>query len=245
MNVTADAPKSGDTDKGPETDPSLSKEKAKEFVPPTDGSWVPRERLNNMSDENRSLRAQLEKQEKAQNAPKPVPRADLLAKVDAGEMSQAQADEIWQGQIETSVADQVETVVKDTAAATRMQTELTQYETKVPELSNENSELYAQVKQEYRYMTQTLGMPDTTSTTLAAVRSVVGPVDKLQIEIKQNTGDGHPETSGGGGGGGNNQPNSEKVELTDRQKDYYSNAIKMGAYPDWKAVYKELAEYNA
>ena len=246
MNVAADAPKPGSTGESTETDPSLSKDNAKnkEFVPPTDGSWVPRERLNSMSDENRSLRAQLEDQVKKQNARKPVPRDELLAKVEAGDMSQAEADNIWQGQIESSVADQVEIVVKDTAAATKMQTELDQYEKTVPELSDESSELYAKVAKEYRYLTQTLGMPDVTSTTLAAVRSVVGPADSLKkVTIKKNAGDGHFET--GGGNDGKKPGGADKIVLTDRQKDHYRKCIDNGLYPNWDAVYKELEEYNS
>jgi len=244
MTVMDEALDPGSTGKSTETDPSLSKDNAQEFIPPKDGSWVPRERLNKMNARIDDLSKQLEKQEKEQNAPKPVPRKELLAKVDVGEITQAEADEVWQHEIETRVADQVETVVRDTAAATKLQEELTAYEKSVPELSDENSELYANVAREYNYLTQTLGMPDTTSTTILAVRSIVGPAHALKtVDIKKQTGDGHPENSGSGDGGKNST--GSKIQMTDRQKDYYRNGIRNGAYADWDAAHKELAGYNA
>lgn len=246
MTVAADDPKPGSTGDGEETDPNLSSEhqKTPEFIPPTDGSWVPRGRLNNLNAKVDQLTEQLE-QEKKQNAPKPVSREKLLAQVDAGEISQAEADAVSEQQLETRVADQVETVIKDTAAATKMQQELSKYEENVPELNDEASELYGKVASEYRYMTKTLGMPDTLGTTLAAVRSVVGPAKSLKkIELKENKGENHEENSSGGGSGNENS-SSSKVQLSARQKDHYRNAIRMGAYASWDAVYKELEEYGS
>lgn len=246
MTVAPDAQNLDKEENGSEDDPTLSAENAKqkEFTPPKDGSWVPRERLNNLSAEVKDLRAKIDEQAKVQNAPKLVPRDELLAKVDAGELTQAQADEQWQLQIESNVADQVEIVVKNTANATKMQNELAKYEETVPELRDESSELYGRVAKEYAYMTGTLGMPDTTQTTIAALRATVGPVESLKkVEIKKPNGDSHEETGSGSAGGGSGS-NSDTPELSPRQKEYYRNAIRMGAYKDWDEVHAELKDYN-
>jgi len=241
MTVTDDDLDPGLTGDSAETDPSPSKDVTKsEFVPPKDGSYVPRERLNQVLAKVEALSKQI----KEQNAPKPVSRKELLDKVNVGEITQYDADDIWQGQNEKRMVDQVETVVRDTAVATKLQDELSSYEKRVPELGDENSDLYRNVANEYQYLVHELGMPDGTSTTLAAVRSVVGPANALKkIDIKTQTGAGHPENSGSGDSG-NQNPAGDKPQLSARQKDYYSNGIRMGAYKDWAEVHKELEGYQ-
>ncbi len=244
MNVKVDAPDPDVPGDSTENNSPPSENNA-EFKPPSDGSWVPRERLNKLSAKIDDLSKQLSKQVEEKNTPKPVSRKDLLEKVDAGEMSQVEADEISEKQLEYRVADQVETVIKNTAVATKLQEELSAYENSVPELSDESSELYANVKREYQYLVQTLGMPDTTNTTLAAVRSIVGPANALKkIGIRKQTGDGHQENSGNGTSGSSNS-GGKTPQMTTRQKEYYSNGIRNGAYENWDAVYKELKAYNA
>jgi len=106
------------------------------------------------------------------------------------------------------------------------------------------SELYGKVVKEHRYFINELGMSPDTATTLAAVRSVVGPVDKLKIvKITQAASETYVETSGTGDGG--SKPQGVKISLTARQKDYYRRAIENGAYPDWNAVQAELKAYNS
>lgn len=249
MTVEEKDLKPGSTGENSETDPSLSKEKTQEFVPPKDGSWVPRERLNNLTaDMNAKFSSQqrrIDELTEKQNAPVEIPRSELLQKVDDGEISQAEADKVWEDQMVTKAAQSIKTVVEDTATANKLQSELAEYESKVPELSDKSSELYAKVAKEFQHFTNELGMPDTTSTTLAAVRSVVGPASKLKIvKVTKSDGENYEENSGGGDSGLKlNDDGTPK--LTDRQKKHYGKCIDSGLYKDWDEVHKELKEFGS
>jgi hypothetical protein len=253
MNVQNPDSDLGSTGDDKKIDPSLSEDnigrEKKEFIPPTDGSWVPRERLSDLSRNFNSkielLEAKINEQEKKQNAVPPVSRAELLAKVDAGEISQVDADEQWEQQIKTGVADELETALSIHSQDQKVQDELSAYETTVPALTDADSDTFKRVAVEYDYMVSSLGQPQKPSTMVAAVRSVVGPLNALKKDVKITKKTESHEESGGSGGSGGNPDTDVKVKMSARQKEYYRKAIDKGIYKDWAAVNDELTPKEA
>ena len=221
---------------GPEADVP-GKEGAREFVPPRDGSWVPRGRLDDVIAKLKSL----EEKVKVQNAPKRLSRADLDAEVEAGKLSREQADATWEGQITADAAQAAVKHVEQASQAKALGDTLLAYEEAVPELKDTSSATYARIAQEVAYL-QGIGHPEGLATVVAATRSVMGPLNALKVRKAPGPkgGEGHQEGGSGGGEGSGRKPD-RRTELSARETEHFRKLIDKGVYRDWDAVHAERA----
>lgn len=213
-----------------------------EFVPPKDGSWVPRERLNDVVDKLDRLQTQVDeektKRESAEAQAKEVSRETLLESVDAGEMTQAEADNLWEEQIATNVTKRIAGDIKTATTEKNHRDGVKAYEDAVPALCDKNSEVFERVTKEYDHMADELGFARDNATMCAALRAVLGPVKSLKNSVPESSLETYQETAGGGGG---SRPQGDvPAGLTAREKTHYENAIRTGGYKDWNDVAETL-----
>ncbi len=220
-------------DKGPDT--------PAEFVPPTDGSWVPRDRLNREIDRVDKLEAQIQtlNQKPAEDLPS---TATLWAKVEDGELSQEQFFTTLESQVEDRVTNKLVGALEQRDTDRGHKTQLERYQDALPDLAVEGTELNTRVSNEYRAMLD-LGLNPDAGTMVAALRSAVGPLEKVKATQSGKLKLGSHEESGGEGSE-DGKPDTRMSTLTQRQKDYYGKMISGGAYKDWDAVFEDLTKHG-
>ena len=216
------------------------------FVPPTDGSWVPRERFDAVNFEVQRLREEVQTVKTVDKLPitPKHSRAQLLEMVEDGDISQTEADSRWETQIEERVAQRFEDTLKARDTQRGQEAILQDYIKALPELDVQNSEIAIKVGTEFNYMTKTLGMPETEGTMAAAIRTIVGPLSSLVTgKARTKVPDSFSDTQGSSGSDEFTSKDKWFLDLGARQKAYYKKAVDRGGYADWDAVKKEL-EYK-
>lgn len=183
----------------------------------------------------------------AKPAPQKEPtRAELLAAVKEGLISQEQADAVWEQQIikkatENSVAGAKQATTADQLAS-KVNEQLAGYREFVPEAWIDGSDQRRKVESEYRYLVS-LGHPSSTATEAAAMRLAFGDLSaiKLAKSAKPGAKESHKDV-GGGKPSGKDDSGSDVVKGLDaRKREYYADGIKKGRYKDWNAVREELS----
>lgn len=227
-----------------------------DFQPPSDGSWIPRDRLNRevaakRAAEERAEAAEKELRESRQTAA-PTPGepdwAVELQKVRDGEKSfeeyESKRDEWRTKRILERVTSEVQTSNRDS----KLTEQINQYESAVPELLDVESDTYKAVAEEYRHNVYDLGLPDNAGTMLAALRSKLGPLGGIKHSAKAKPeADTDTETAGGAGEREESgKPNGKKLfdKLPEGRKDFYRKALDRGGYRNIGEVYSEL-EFQA
>lgn len=195
-------------------------------------------------------------------APKAYTRAELNALVEARSITQDQADTQMDMQIRSAAEAAAARVATETVAQAklreRVDDEIARYTVVAPEILDEAHGTRDQIRAEYQYL---LGLGDKPSvkTQLKAIRSVLGPVDKLERSRNGTPAhESHREDGGSGGDGGGRKPKGGSGELTydgltQREKSHYDRLLASGLYKDKAAVNAELkfsnsrtrAKYNA
>lgn len=179
--------------------------------------------------------------------PKAYTKAQLKAAVDAGQITQEQADETWDAQRETQIRESARTealnAVNEHATKERIDADLKSYKRLKPEILDTTSEERQEIEAEFKAL-RDRGMPNDLRTEFAAIRAVLGPLAKLEKAASASRSqESHEETGGGGegkqkGGGGSGKKLHE--HLTGENKAFYERGIKQGRYKDWDAVEAEL-----
>lgn len=238
----------------PDADPKGAEGKEGAFKPPSDGSWIPRERFNEVNataqrERDRASRLEAElaalRTKPAEPARPPVTRAELQTLVDEGKLSSEQMDAEVERQIESRVEarilSQVDQRTKAQRRADTVSSELQRYKEVIPALTQDGSEERGRVQKEFQYLVERLGEPADTATELKAVRAVFGPSERIR-EITRETREADPETLGGGGAGGNGANNGVFTGLTQTQRTAYQAMIDRGLYtgPDDPNLKKEI-----
>ena len=214
------------------------------FKPPKDGSWVPVERLKDVSRKLKETREELaQERQKAISTvqpPKTWSLNELNAEVTAGRMTQDAANQVWEDQIVDRAAGKVRHVTTIESRTQTQAEELAEYQRHIPELEDPASPEFARVEKEYKHYLDHLGMPDSAGTMLVAARAVLGPIEAIRAGKAATVkgGEAYRETGSGPGGGGRKPTTLDA--LTPRQKDHYRRAIETGAYSGWDAVAEEL-----
>ena len=214
------------------------------FKPPKDGSWVPVERLKDVSRKLKETRAELaaERQKAGSTIqpPKTWSLNELNAEVGAGRMTQDAANQVWEDQIVERAAGKVRAVSTIESRTQTQAEELAEYQRLIPDLEDPASPEFVKVEKEYQHYLNHLGMPDSSGTMLVAARAVLGPIEAIRAGKAATVkgGEAYRETGSGPGGSGRTPTTLEG--LTPRQKDHYRRAIENGAYRDWDAVAEEL-----
>lgn len=184
--------------------------------------------------------------------PKVFTRADLKAAVDAGQVTQAAADELWDQQERSRNDARAAEVARATVAGEmtkeRIDQEIESYKRLKPEIMDHGSETREKIQAEFNYLVSVQGMkgqgPEALKTQHAAIRAVLGPLDKLENAAKARRAPEGEQQSGGGGGkpaGGQGNGKTPLVnKLSQRQREHYDKGIKSGRYKDWNEVEAEL-----
>lgn len=240
-----------------------------DFVPPKDGSWVPRERMNEAVgkavaplqqrvEQLIASQAQLEQQIQTQEtAPKKdevvYTLAELRTAVADEKISQAQADAIYDQQSQKSIKSQVDSSIKahlDQSDAKRLvDDQLNEYMKLLPDLLKEGSDARTKVATEYNRLATTFGMPvaksvDDTKLQVAACQVAFGEIEQLRQakarDVTNENRDTHQEFDGNGQDQSTEGDQKVMKKLDSRQRKYYQGMIDKKFYKDWKEVDEEL-----
>jgi hypothetical protein len=202
--------------------------------------------LGNVRAEFESFKEGVNKSQPAKGAePKRYTRQDLKAGVDAGQISQEQADDVWAKQVENDAVERATKAATDAvsqrATKERIDTDIGSYKRLKPEIMENGSEVREKVREEYNYLVG-LGAPGNTATELAAIRAVLGPLEKLEKSSSARRSEDHDQQGGSDTGGKPRGGSSKKLvdHLDARAKEHYEKGIKQGRYKDWTEVEAEL-----
>ena len=236
------------------------------WKPPSDGSWLPKVRVDEMVNTARGeaatqaaeaarLRAENEtlKAAKAQaEAPKPVSRAELKQLVEDGKITQDAADAHWEKQVldaaEKRGREAARGEVEGQQRELTVNNQLAEFKTLVPAAWATGSKERAKAEKEFSAL-RAMGFPDNKVTEVAALRAAFG--DPEVIRASRSTGRNGPgETFDEVGGGDRGESGGEQADgkpkgLDARQEAHYTKLIQRGVYKDWKAVAEELKPAKA
>ena len=185
---------------------------------------------------------QINKTPAAPQAPqKTLSRTELRALVDDGRITQDEADNITEKQLRETITKDVTETVMTRAAETRrvdkINSEYGVYTVALPNVLVPGSEERNKVEKEFQGLVE-LGQPNSKVTEVLAMRSVFGPVEALTKP--KDTRETHEETLGGSPPDPGTRTDGIPKGLSQREREYYSDQINKGLYPDWKAVTAEL-----
>lgn len=171
-------------------------------------------------------------------------RTELKAAVTAEQITQDQADDIWAKQVKEEARDEALAAVRDDASRRTQQeqidNDLTEYKRLAPEIRDKSSDKFEQISAEFQYLVKR-GSPNNLATELAAIRAVLGPLDKLKTAKAERRAENHEEQSGGEGKDKQQKTGKKLVDtLSPREKKHYEGMIDKGHYKDWGDVEKEL-----
>ena len=210
-----------------------------------DQVMVPKDRLDAVLGELRNVKAELAKRPETNVAPpaaqKPAPsRTELQKKVEAGELSVDDAQAELDRPAEERVTEKVVGKIAGANQAQNVQTEMSRYIEAHPDLKVEGSELRGRVLAEFGYQTQILGHQGK-SAELAAVRAILGPLEKPKATIRVDT---TREGYSGAGGTTKEDADDTKADLSPKERAYYKNHIGPGKlYKSWDEVNKMVGAH--
>lgn len=231
-----------------------------EWKPPSDGSWLPKVRVDEMVNEAKGaaarsageaaeLRARvtaLESGKAKAEEPKPISRAELRQLVEDGKITQDAADAHWDKQV-------IETAKSEAAKAARGEVEgqqreqmvnrqLEEFKALVPAAWQVGAKERAKAEREFKALLE-MGLPDNKVTEVAALRAAFGDPEVIRAARslgKSGPGETHVEVGDGERPGESGADADGKPKgLTAREEAHYQNLINRGIVKDWKAVVEE------
>lgn len=244
-----------DTDQGQGAAPPAGESQGDKDKAPGD-DWVPKKQfiaaINNATAKADQALARAEAAERELTAlrekgseKKPPTRAELLALVNSGDLTQEQADALWEKQIversKREAAAEVGQTMTANERARRVDAELSGYKELVPEVWADGTPERAKVTKEFNYLVG-LGHPSTKETEAAALRAAFGDLESLRASKSARPGpaDTHSETGGGRPGASGGGKSDVLKDLSPDRKNYYEAQIKAGRYKNWGEVRSEL-----
>ena len=237
------------------------------WKPPTDGSWLPKVRVDEMVNtargaetqavaeaarlraENETLKTAKAKAEEA----KPISRAELKQMVEDGKITQDAADAHWDKQVlESAKAEARKEARGEVVGQQREQTvnrQLEEFKALVPQAWQAGAKERAKAEKEFSALLA-IGFPDNKVTEVAALRAAFGDPEVIRASRstgKNGPGETHVEVGDGGDRPGEGQVDADGKPkgLTPRQDAHYTNLISRGVMKDWKAVAEELKPAKA
>lgn len=188
------------------------------------------------------LRGTVNTLKETQAQPKEHSRADLQARVDAGQISQEGADRILEDQqaarIETKVATSVQTTLNEQDRVRKITAEIERYREFRPDIMEDGSESRLLVAAEYNRQVSEHGKPQNMQTELDALSATFGPASKLQ-KGRQSEAETHQDV-GSDGGEGHEPVGKVPKGLNKEATAYYGKQIEQGVHKDWDSVKKML-----
>ena len=244
----------------PTDDPESGDDKREEpeFIPPKDGSWIPKKRFDEKHAVDQARIAALEAQVTAERtataqaetkaaATQPEPkkrftRAELARGVEQEQITQAQSDEIWDNQRDQEIEERIDRRVEERtsafAANQSVERQIQLYQQNEPDVMVEGSDIRSRVAAEYQHLRTEMGMQPGNQTQLLALRSVLGPPERLAPKTREAR-ETYSETGGGGEPGGEPGEGTH-LNLDSRRRAHYQRGIDQGRYKDWAEVEAEL-----
>jgi len=181
----------------------------------------------------------------SQKPAKEFTRAELQARVDEGNLTQAEADRIYEDQLQqkvtADVTKKVESSAEQKALAQRIGMEIQKYVSVLPDIEAEGSENRGRVTREYQRLVS-LGYPDNVQTELTALMAAFGPPELLSKGREKQK-----ETyQGVGSDGGETSQKEAAPKLPAHVKTHYSKMIEKGMYEGWDDpnLKKEIGDYG-
>jgi len=187
------------------------------------------------------------KKDKPADQPKVYAKAELKAAVEAGQISQEQADDLWDRQRETQIREAAKSdalsAVTGKQTKERVDADIAKYRQLKPEIMQAGSAERDRISEEFRYLVAN-GSPNNLATELAAIRAALGSLEKLEKAASAKRAADHDQQGGEGGDGKPKGGNSSKKlvdHLKGDAKEFYERGIKQGRYPKgWDDVEAEL-----
>lgn len=230
------------------------------WKPPSDGSWLPKVRVDEMvndakgtaaraTEEAARLRAENEalKASKAKaEEPKPLSRAELNQLVEDGKITQEAADTHWEKQIREDAKREARVAAADEVTGRQreqsVKAQIEEYKVLVPAAWEPGSKERAKAEREFKALVE-MGFPDSKVTEVAAMRAAFGEPSVIRAaRATGRTGPGETHADVGGGdrpGEGGSEDGEAPKDLSAREKAHYQNLINRGIVKDWKAVSEE------
>ena len=230
------------------------------WKPPSDGSWLPKVRVDEMvndakgaaaraAEEAARLRAENDalRAEKAKPAEvKPLSRVELNQLVADGKITQDAADAAWEKQIREDAKREAREAARSEVDGKQrevtVERQLGEYRTLVPTAWDAGSKERSKTEREFKALVE-MGLPNNQVTEVAALRAAFGDPEVIRASKstgKPGPGESHVEVGGGErpGEGGVGEDGAPK-DLSEREKAHYANLIQRGIVKDWKAVVEE------
>ena len=230
------------------------------WKPPSDGSWLPKVRVDEMVNdargaatrateeaarlraENEALKASKAKAEEV----KPMTRADLNQLVEDGKITQEAADLHWEKQIGEMAEKRARAAAADEVAGRQresaVKSQLDEYRELIPAAWQAGSKERSRAEREFKALVD-MGLPDNKVTEVAALRAAFGEPSAIRAARSTGrTGPGEAHVEVGGGerpGDAGNEADGAPKGLTEREKTHYQNLINRGIVKDWKSVIEE------
>ena len=160
---------------------------------------------------------------------KEVTNDEIRSAVDAGTISESQADQIRESQIERRVAKKLKEDITATDKQTRISGMIEQYRTSFPDLQDKASKTFKRVQKEFAVLVD-LGMdPSDPKTEFAAVRSALGE----PVMHQQQPASPFQEVGGGYGGGESDEEGGPPWWVKGELRSFYQKQIDNGYYKGW------------
>jgi hypothetical protein len=191
---------------------------------------------------------ELQAQVKAKPAdqPKRYTRQQLNAAVEAGQITQEQADAQLDAQLREEAEERAHRVALETVSVVErkklVDSEIERYKAAAPEILDDDHGTRQRIKQEFQGLVALGDSPKDVATQLKAIRMVLGPIERLERSRSgRDDHDSHRETGGSGGGGSGPKKTGKVSErLNAEARRHYEKLIDRGVYKDWDAVDAEL-----
>ena len=231
-----------------------------EWKPPSDGSWLPKVRVDEMVNKAEGataravedaarLRAENEalKAAKAESAaPKPLTRAELKALVDEGRITQEASDAAWDKQLREDTKREAREAARSEVEGRERESvvkrQLEEYRELIPAAWEANSKERQKAEREFKALFA-MGFPDNKVTEVAALRAAFGDPEAIRASRstgRTGPGEAHVEVGGGERPGETPDADGKPKGLTPRQDAHYTNLINRGIMKGWKEVTEEL-----
>ena len=170
-------------------------------------------------------------------------KAQLDAAVAAGQITQEQAD----AQLQAQADERASRVALETVSAAErsrlVSSEVARYKAIAPEILDDSHETRKSIQAAFDGLVELGDNPKDVATQLKAIRSVLGPIDRLERSRSgRSQHDTHVEIGGSGGSGGDRKQKTGKLvdQLNADSRRYYERKIESGVYPNWDVVESEL-----
>jgi hypothetical protein len=214
---------------------------------PDRSGWIPREQFDQLTQTVTELANIIKSQNKPEvkkEETRILTRADLRVAVEKQQLTQEEADNVWDRQLleqaKLAAREEASSQLSVSQSTQRVDADLRKYRSIVPNAWKEGTEERSKVAAEFNELLG-MGQPNSRETELLAMRTVFGPVEKLESRSKPSV---ESDEQAAGAGSAERKSTDLVKGLDARRKSFYEKQIEIGRYKDWGEVRKELEDYS-